>query len=95
MAELNVRWLYYLAHIDNLLLLLERGILSQKIRSEENIPYTRIAADMGIVNIRKDIFTDDLFVNPIYSSNLNVELQLTKTFHLLTVVIYFSLNYKH
>lgn len=58
MAELNVRWLYYLAHINNLPLLLERGILSQKIRSEENIPYTRIA-DMGIVNMRKNIFTDD------------------------------------
>lgn len=58
MLDLNVKWLYYLAHIDNLSLLLERGILSQEIRSEENIAYTRIA-DMGIVNMRRSIVTDD------------------------------------
>ncbi len=58
MLELNITRLYYLAHIDNLPLLLQRGILSQKIRSEENILYTRIA-DMDIVNMRKDILTDD------------------------------------
>ena len=58
MAELNVRWLYYLAHIDNLSLLLERGILSQKIRSEENIQYAQIA-DSNIVGRRRDKQTPD------------------------------------
>ena len=58
MAELNIRWLYYLAHIDNLSLLLERGILSQKIRSEENIQYARIA-DSNIVGRRRYKQTPD------------------------------------
>ena len=58
MAELNIRWLYYLAHIDNLSLLLERGILSQKIRSEENIQYTQIA-DSNIVGRRRYKQTPD------------------------------------
>lgn len=58
MRNLGVDYLYYLAHINNLPLLLERGILSQKIRSEENIAYTRIS-NMNIVRNRRHIFTDD------------------------------------
>ncbi|MYA98695.1 DUF4433 domain-containing protein [Candidatus Poribacteria bacterium] len=58
MAELNIRGLYYLAHIDNLSLLLERGILSQKIRAEENIQYARIA-DSNIVGRRRYKQTPD------------------------------------
>ena len=52
MTELDVRGLYYIAHIDNLSLILNRGILSQRIRFDENIQYTRIA-DEDIVNIRR------------------------------------------
>lgn len=58
MRNLGIDYLYYLAHINNLPLLLQRGILSQQIRLEENIEYTPIA-DMRIVNRRRDISTAD------------------------------------
>ncbi len=58
MLELNIKRLYYLAHIENLPLLLERGILSQQIRSEENIQYVQIA-DRRIVDKRRHKQTPD------------------------------------
>ncbi len=52
MTELNVRWLYYLAHINNLPSILTTGILSHaKIRAE-GIQYTPIH-NVEIVNKRQ------------------------------------------
>ena len=53
MLETHIRSLYYIAHISNLSLILSRGILSQRIRSEENIQYAPIA-DRNIVSRRRD-----------------------------------------
>lgn len=58
MLDLNVKQLYYLAHIDNLSLILNRGILSQKIRAEEGIQYAPIA-DSNIVGRRRYKQTPD------------------------------------
>ena len=58
MLEPNTSSLYYIAHISNLSLILSRGILSQRIRSEENIQYTPIA-DSNIVSRRRHKHTSD------------------------------------
>ena len=58
MLNLDIRALYYIAHINNLALILDRGILSQRIRFEENIQYARIA-DSNIVSRRRSKQTPD------------------------------------
>lgn len=57
-ATRTPQFLYYIAHIDNLQSMLERGILSHAEMEDRGIPYTPIY-DTEIVTNRKDRLTPD------------------------------------
>lgn len=58
MAELNIRNLYYITHINNLPSILEKGILSHERVEKEGVPSTRIY-NADIVNRRREKNTPD------------------------------------
>lgn len=58
MSRPSISQLYYITHINNVLSILERGILSHGIIEKENIPFTPIY-DTEIVNKRRDMRTPD------------------------------------
>src|SRR5262245_32232822 len=71
-TDINIRGLYYIAHIDNLISIVEKGILSHERVEKAGISHTPIY-DEHIVKARKEIITPDgnslwnfanLFFNP-------------------------------
>jgi len=58
MKKFDVKGLYYITHIENLLSILDRGILSHARIEALNVPFTPIY-DSGIVSKRKDKSTPD------------------------------------
>ena len=55
---MNIKSLYYITHINNLLSISSKGILSRERITEEGVHHRSIA-NLGIVNSRKKKFTSD------------------------------------